>query len=158
MSRRGRPKKSQPLYTVQDLIEYTSDSDSDYNNVQSNVQYNVSVDRNATTEPCPNANRETDDYRNHAQPNLYDQQNSSDETYNSPQNEDDGDQRQEREPEPMEQVCFYEIIIINKLVAKNAEKLFQYYLEKKGHKLGEFIVTFFVVIKLVAKNAVTSEQ
>ena len=40
-SRPGRPRKKQPLYAVRDWIEYTSDSDSDFNNVQENVPLEV---------------------------------------------------------------------------------------------------------------------
>lgn len=43
MSGRGRPRKNQPLYTVQDWIEYTSDSDSDTNNVQNSSLLDVSM-------------------------------------------------------------------------------------------------------------------
>lgn len=34
MSKRGRPRKPTDIYAVKDWIEYTSDSDSDYNHVQ----------------------------------------------------------------------------------------------------------------------------
>ena len=37
MPKRGRPRKGQPLFTVKIFVEYTSDSDSDNNNVQHNV-------------------------------------------------------------------------------------------------------------------------
>lgn len=36
MSKRGRPRKVQSLFQVKEWIEYTSDSDSDINNVQDN--------------------------------------------------------------------------------------------------------------------------
>ena len=37
MPKRGRPRKRQHLFTVQDVAEYTSDSASDTNNIQQNV-------------------------------------------------------------------------------------------------------------------------
>ena len=46
-SRPGRPRKNQPLYAVRDWVEYTSDSDSDFNNVQENVPYQVQVQSEA---------------------------------------------------------------------------------------------------------------
>ena len=41
MSKQGRPRKRQSLFIVKDFIEYTSDSDSDANNVQHNVNYEI---------------------------------------------------------------------------------------------------------------------
>lgn len=41
MSKRGRPRKIQSVYSVQNWIEYTSDSDSDNNNVQQNRSYEI---------------------------------------------------------------------------------------------------------------------
>ena len=43
-SRPGRPIKNQPLYVVNDWIEYTSDSDTDYLNVQENRSYELIPD------------------------------------------------------------------------------------------------------------------
>ena len=41
MSKRGRPRKNKTLFTVRNWIEYTSDSDSDSNNIQQNVPYEI---------------------------------------------------------------------------------------------------------------------
>ena len=41
MPRRGRPRKRKSIFSVQDWIEYTSDSDSDHNNVQQNGIYEI---------------------------------------------------------------------------------------------------------------------
>ena len=41
MSKRGRPRKRHSLFTVKNFIEYTSDSDSDNNNVKNNVSYEI---------------------------------------------------------------------------------------------------------------------
>ena len=45
MASKGRPRKDRPLYMVKDWIEYTSDSDSDCNNVQKNVLYDIGSTR-----------------------------------------------------------------------------------------------------------------
>ena len=53
MPKRGRPRKINSLFTVKNFIEYTSDSDSDVENVQHNVSYEIqqgslqSIGRNA---------------------------------------------------------------------------------------------------------------
>ena len=41
MSKRGRPRKRQRLFTVKNYIEYTSDSDSDLDNIRHNVTYEI---------------------------------------------------------------------------------------------------------------------
>ena len=41
MSKRGRPLKNRSLFTVKNFIEYTSDSESDSNNVRQNIRYEV---------------------------------------------------------------------------------------------------------------------
>ena len=41
MPKRGRPRKVQSLFTVKNYIEYTSDSDSDANNVHNNAGYEI---------------------------------------------------------------------------------------------------------------------
>ena len=41
MSKRGRPRKRQSLFTVKNYIEFTSDSDSDNQNVLNNVSYEI---------------------------------------------------------------------------------------------------------------------
>lgn len=53
MSGRGRPRKDQPLFLIKDLIEYTSDSDSDYNNLQNNRPYDVSQVNNHRQDEYP---------------------------------------------------------------------------------------------------------
>ena len=41
MPRRGRPKKQTNLYTFRNLVEFTSDTDSDSQNVRENISYDV---------------------------------------------------------------------------------------------------------------------
>lgn len=41
MPRRGRPRKRKSLFSVRNYIEYTSDSDSDVNNIHQNVSYEI---------------------------------------------------------------------------------------------------------------------
>ena len=38
-SNRGRPRKNRPLYAIKDWVEYTSDSDSDCNNIHQNLEH-----------------------------------------------------------------------------------------------------------------------
>ena len=69
-SRPGRPRKQQPLYAVTDWVEYTSDSDSDSNNVHKNVHF---IDQTSIQ------------YIQHAAPSLAEANASnSHETYNHP--------------------------------------------------------------------------
>ena len=57
MPKRGRPRKCQSLFTVKNFIEYTSDSESDVENVQHNVNYEIqqgslqSIGRHAELQP-----------------------------------------------------------------------------------------------------------
>ena len=43
MPRRGRPRKNNSLFSFKDLVEYTSDSESDVYNIQHNAQYEVLI-------------------------------------------------------------------------------------------------------------------
>lgn len=67
MPRRGRPRKNFSLYSITDLIEYTSDSETDNFNVRQNVSYEVSVrDRS----PLRNPSRDVQPGQNDLQPQM----------------------------------------------------------------------------------------
>ena len=68
MPKRGRPRKRRSLFTVKNFIEYTSDSDSDINNVQHNVMHEVGTSRSISGQ-----NAERTDQENAAP--LYEQEN-----------------------------------------------------------------------------------
>lgn len=48
MPKKGRPRKPRLLYHVKNWIEYTSDSDSDFNNVHRNVSYEINNQQQQT--------------------------------------------------------------------------------------------------------------
>lgn len=53
MPRRGRPRKNKSLFSVKDLVEYTSDSESDVYNIQHNAMYEVSTPQTPDRERSP---------------------------------------------------------------------------------------------------------
>ena len=100
MPRRGRPRKNRFLYLVKDLVEFSSDRESDTHNVQNNHMYQVSVrDRS----PIKNTKIEAQDVRRRQQSQRVEEEHEQQQEEEEEHDQQQQQQEQEKEEEEEEE-------------------------------------------------------